>query len=113
MNGWLIYFFYGVLIAGIIFLQMFLSRKENKWPGLILPLISFGANLIYILLGLWTSTRLGITVLYSGNGEEIAFTWFAIQIFIRNNIPAVILLAIYAVCRGRNRGRRHTLLQSV
>lgn len=28
-------------LVGIVFLQIFLSKKESKWPGLILPIISF------------------------------------------------------------------------
>ncbi len=27
-----------VLLAGGVFLQIFLSRRESRWPGLVLPL---------------------------------------------------------------------------
>ncbi len=29
------------IVIGIVFLQVFLSKKENKWFGLVLPIISF------------------------------------------------------------------------
>jgi len=34
--------------AGAIFLQVYLSRKESKWPGLILPSITLGFSLLAI-----------------------------------------------------------------
>ncbi|MDR1689756.1 MAG: hypothetical protein LBS21_14285 [Clostridiales bacterium] len=35
--------------AGIVILQIFLSRKENKWLGLILPIISLCISVISVL----------------------------------------------------------------
>ena len=29
------------LLVGVPLLQIFLSRRESKWPGLILPLLTF------------------------------------------------------------------------
>ena len=37
------------ILAGIIWLQIFLSKKENKWPGLVMPIISFLFGLLYPL----------------------------------------------------------------
>ena len=34
------------LIAGIVILQIYLSKRESKWPGLILPMITFGLTVI-------------------------------------------------------------------
>lgn len=28
-------------LIGLVVLQVFLSKRESKWPGLILPLLSF------------------------------------------------------------------------
>ena len=39
MSVWGLYFVYSVPIVGIIFMQIFLSRKENKRLGLVLPII--------------------------------------------------------------------------
>ncbi len=30
-----------LFIAGAIMLQIFLSKRERKWPGLVLPIIAF------------------------------------------------------------------------
>jgi hypothetical protein len=42
-------FFLLVLCAGGIALQIFLSKKENKWAGLVLPLLSFSLSLLVLL----------------------------------------------------------------
>lgn len=36
-------------LAGIVILQVFLSRRESKWPGLIMPIITFGFSLIVFM----------------------------------------------------------------
>ena len=73
-----------VLLVGIVLLQIFLSKREGRWPGLILPLLTF----LYSLLMACSA------VAY--NGE---IPWGAILAsLILGNIPTVILLAIYAVC---------------
>jgi len=37
------------ILAGLILLQIYLSKNESKWPGLILPIITFGMSMITIL----------------------------------------------------------------
>jgi len=113
MSIWGLYLVYGVPIVGVIMMQVFLSRKENKWLGLLLPIISLGANLLYILMGVWTANRVGITMLLSGTGEEYNFTWFAVQLFFRNCIATVILLILYALCRGKRQKQRYLAKMSV
>jgi cytochrome bd-type quinol oxidase subunit 1 len=107
-----------LLVFGVggIWLQIFLSKKESKWAGLILPIITFGISLTALLGGLLFSARTGITTT-TVNGEIIEQTTkqianmssiigSAICIFILYNIPTAVLLAIYAACRGkRNRQR--------
>ena len=34
-------------LIGIVLLQIFLSRTERKWPGLVLPVISFLFGFLY------------------------------------------------------------------
>ena len=76
-----------VLLVGIVLLQIFLSKREGRWPGLILPLLTF----LYSLLMACSA------VAY--NGE---IPWGAILAsLILGNIPTVILLAIYAACREK------------
>ena len=79
------------LLVGGVFLQIFLSKRESRWPGLILPLLSF----LYSLLMACSA------VAYNGG-----IPWGAILAsLVLGNIHTVILLAIYAACRERFRKR--------
>ena len=79
------------LLVGGVFLQIFLSKRESRWPGLILPLLSF----LYSLL-------MACSAVASNGG----IPWGAILAsLVLGNIPTVILLAIYAACRDRFRKR--------
>ena len=79
------------LLVGGVFLQIYLSKRESKWPGLLLPLLSF----LYSLLMACSA------VAYNGG-----IPWGPILAsLILGNIPTVILLAIYAACRERFRKR--------
>lgn len=78
-----------VLIVGGILLQIFLSRRRSKWPGLVLPLLTF----LYAL-----ALMLNVT---SADG---AFPWGALlAAFLLGNIPTLVLLAIYWAVRERFR----------
>ena len=80
-----------VLLVGVPLLQIFLSRRESKWPGLILPLLTF----LYSLLMACSA------VAY--NGE---IPWGAILAsLILGNIPTALLLVIYFACREKLRKR--------
>ena len=81
--------------AGGIFLQIFLSRRESRWPGLILPLLTF----LYSLLAAFS-----VIVTDTMSGWEI-FTVPATA-FITTNIPTIVLLAVYFWCREKMRRRR-------
>lgn len=81
-----------LLIAGIIALQIFLSRSEKKWPGLILPVISF----CYSLLGV-----LGIAAFDSMSAGSVI--GMVLIVFLLLNIPTAVLLAIYFVSRERKK----------
>ena len=86
-----------VLLAiggGMIFLQIFLSKKESKWLGLILPVICF-VNSLLILLAVIANA------LYLGEMIIIMLTQFLLF-----NIPTAILLAIYAACRATVRSNK-------
>lgn len=82
--------------VGIIFLQIFFSKTESKWPGLILPVISFLAALLFPLLMAVVPPE-GITKNYI---LETVIT------FLLLNIPTVILLGIYFVCREKLRHKK-------
>ena len=80
-----------VFVVGGILLQIFLSKRERKWPGLVLPLLS----LLYSLLMACSA------VAYS---EKIIWGPILTSLIL-GNIPTVILLAIYFACREKFRKR--------
>lgn len=48
-----------VFLAGSIWLQIFLSKKQNKWLGLIIPLICFVFSIMAVLsLAMYTNTAI-------------------------------------------------------
>ena len=80
-----------VLQVGVILLQIFLSKRESRWPGLLLPLVTFLYSLVMALS----------VVAYDGG-----IPWVPILAsLILGNIPTVILLAIYFACREKFRKR--------
>ena len=40
-----------LLLAGVAALQIFLSSRESRWPGLVLPVIGFIFGLLSVKLG--------------------------------------------------------------
>ena len=105
------------IAAGAIFLQIFLSKKESRWPGLILPLLTFVTSLLVVfgLMAFSVSTS-AQTQFIGENGETIIQeTQEAVQpigdigpqiftaaaAFLLYNIPTAVLLSIYGACRGK------------
>ena len=79
------------LLVGVPLLQIFLSRRESNWPGLILPLLTFLYALVMAL---------------SAAAYNAGIPWGPILAsLLLGNIPSVILLAIYAACREKFRKR--------
>ncbi|MDR1001278.1 MAG: hypothetical protein LBL96_10860 [Clostridiales bacterium] len=93
-------FFLLVVGVGGILLQIFLSKKEGKWAGLILPIITFCASFIYLL-----------NVANIGELSSVIMT--IVSVFLLGNIPTVVLLGIYAVCKERRKKRRDLEKMSV
>ena len=56
-------FVFIALLAAIILLQVYLSKKENKWFGLVMPIICFLFALIVVPLNMLASTS-GIDMKY-------------------------------------------------
>jgi len=84
-----------VFIVGVVLLQIFLSKTESKWPGLALPIIAFLSSLLYPL-SLPVPEGKATVSLY----VQVVIVWlFA-------NIPTIILLAIYFVCREKYRRKK-------
>jgi len=83
-----------ILLIGTVLLQIFLSRQESRWPGLILPGVSFVFSLVMVL---------SIAALNQGIGQIIGTV---LGILLLGNISTLVLLAIYAACRSGRRKRR-------
>lgn len=81
-----------LFIAGVIALQIFLSKRESRWPGLVLPALDFLISFLYPLCMLAPSG--GVT---GGFVLEMLLVWFMA------NIPTLVLLAIYFACREKQR----------
>lgn len=107
-----------LLFAGIIWLQLFLSKKKNKWLGLIIPLICFAFSIMAVF-GLTMFTNIGISTVTEidiNNGNVITDESTSSQlekpsivsmivpiipVFLILNIPTIIFLAIYLACREK------------
>lgn len=76
-----------VFVVGGVLLQIFLSKRESKWPGLVLPGLSVLYSLVMVL-----------NVAAMGDGGSVIAT--VLMTLITGNIPTLILLAIYFACRG-------------
>lgn len=79
-----------VFIVGGIFLQIFLSRRESRWPGLVLPLLAF----LWSLLG-------PLNVMDTGSVSRNVL--LVLVTLLAGNIPTLILLAIYWAVREKRR----------
>ncbi len=106
-----------LLLAGSVWLQIFLSRKNNKWLGLIIPLVCFIFSIVIVLsLTMYTTSSEITTVTETVNGvvisEEsivleserpstLSMLVSVIPIFLMLNIPTLIFLAIYFACREK------------
>ena len=82
-----------VLGVGGIVLQIFLSKKESNWLGLILPIITFSVSLLFVLNA-------------ANIGELSTVIVTMVSTFLLFNIQTAVLLVIYAACRGKRKRRR-------
>ena len=79
------------LLVGVPVLQVFLSRRENQWLGLLLPLLTFLKSLVMVC---------------SVTAYEGGVPWGPILAsLISGNIPTAVLLVIYFACREKFRRR--------
>lgn len=76
--------------VGGVCLQIFLSRRESRWPGLVLPLLAF----------LW-SLLLPLNLMDTGSASRNILT--VLVTLLAGNIPTLVLLAIYWAAREKRR----------
>jgi hypothetical protein len=79
--------FLTIIIILPLFLQYFLSKTTHKYPGLIIPILSFMMSLLTVL-------GLGYT-----NEKPIAILVTSLYTLIISNIPTVIFIGIYLKVR--------------
>lgn len=87
--------------AGGIALQIFLSGKKSRWPGLVLPVLTF----------FWSVARLFMVRFYMLTpGETISMY---LKFFLFRNVSTLILLAVYFAVRRGNRRKRQAMLDKM
>jgi len=121
-----------VIPIGTILLQIYLSKREELWLGLILPTIPFVLSLI-VVFSMAAYVGSGTMVVQTDvtdavSGEVVTTTIVTeqggirampgavagvIYTFVLINIPTAILLIIYKVVRGKNKQRREVEKMSV
>ena len=79
--------------AGVIALEVYLSRQESKLPGLVLPGILFLGEL-FVLPNVVAVAFFGAETLAAGCLNVILRVFFTL-------LPTIVLLAIYFLCRRR------------
>jgi uncharacterized membrane protein YoaK (UPF0700 family) len=79
-----------IFLVGIIILQIFLSKRKNKWFGLILPMVNVIASMMAVY-GMAFSHKKSVT--------EIILQFSVI--FLSWNISTISLISIYFTCREK------------
>lgn len=111
-----------LFLGGSIWVQIFLSKKRNKWFGLIIPIICFMLSIMGVfslsILSLSVNNNTGnastgiISVTETIDGIAVTDNTIAlpsmisilvtvIPTFLIFNIPTIIFLAIYFACREK------------
>lgn len=96
--------FFLIIITAIAILQIFMSKTQNKWLGLILPAISVLFSIMSVL-GITSFALLteqsGKTILNTVQIPKVSILLTALYVFALYNIPTAILLGIYYACREK------------
>lgn len=78
-------FIFIILLIVPFFLQAYLSKRESRYPGMVLPVLSFLFS-VMIVLG---------SLMYNGDPLSVLIPMFLY------NIPTVIHITIYFACREK------------
>lgn len=84
-----------LLLAGAVLLQLWLSRRESRWAGLVLPVPSFLLSLL-----------IPLSLVLPPEGITVRFVLSAALSWLAANIPTAVLLLIYLSCREKQRRSR-------
>lgn len=80
-----------LIVSLIVYLQIYFSKMESKWIGLILPGLTLIISIIMVLNIAEPPVDISIS-------KRIAMV---LSVFLTSNIPTIILLAIYAASRQK------------
>ena len=83
------------LLVGIVLLQIFLSRRESRWPGLVIPSFPF---LFSLCVTFGAALYAYIPTEHQSFGDILVPT---LLLFLMYNIPTLVLLGIYFACREK------------
>lgn len=84
-----------LLPAGAVLLQLWLSRRESRWAGLVLPILSFLLSLL-----------IPLSLILPSEGVTVRFVLSAALSWLAANTPTAVLLLIYFSCREKQRRSR-------
>ena len=116
------------VFVGIIALEVWLSRRKSRWPGLIMPIISFALSLLLVFgfvafSAVSATSELQVTdaetgeIIHQEQRVEEVSDWTlgdTVQLGILllvGNIPTFVLLGTYYI--GREKLRRDKLLEKM
>lgn len=119
---------WAAVLAGIIALEVWLSRRKSRWPGLIMPIISFALSLLLVFgfvafSAVSATSELQVTeaetgeIIHQEQRVEEVSDWTlgdTVQLGILllvGNIPTFVLLGAYYI--GREKLRRDKLLEKM
>ena len=88
-----------IIGIGLLILHIILSKKENKFLGLILPAINIVCSIFAVIGATTFSTMLDGQ--FNTGQFNLDVIIQGIAIFVSYNISTIILLGIYFVCRKK------------
>ena len=91
-----------LIAAAVIALQVYLSRRQAWWPGLVLPVLWFAYTLFVIVAAVTGYYNVYETPLSVDIDLLVSFPLSMLQA----NIPTFVLLAVYFFCRSRRRRQK-------
>ena len=116
------------MLVGVIALEVWLSRRKSRWPGLIMPIISFALSLL-LVFGFVAFSAVSATselqvadaetgeIIHQEQRVEEVSDWTlgdTVQLgvlLLVGNIPTFVLLGTYYI--GREKLRRDKLLEKM
>lgn len=97
-NAVLLFFVWVLVVAGAIYLEFRLAKTESKWPGLVLPIVTFLYSLlVFFAFASWDSIAPGSVVSIVGDSVAVLFA------FLIANIPTFVFLTIYFGVREKKK----------